>query len=164
MGPTLIKHPSERRRRTTHRILFETLESRVPLSPTPDTPLAVQLTSPAAVSSFDQVATSAGATVQSTRIPGLLQVQGSSSSLAAVAAAAAGNPDVQYAQPEQTVQAALTPNAPEFTAGNLWGLNGTWGINAPAAWNVTTGAPASVTIADLDTGADYNHPDLYENI
>jgi hypothetical protein len=46
------------------------------------------------VSSFDQVAAGAGATVQSTSIPGLLQVQGSSNSLAAVAAAAAGNPDV----------------------------------------------------------------------
>jgi len=89
-----MKHPSERRRGTTRRVFFETLESRVQLSPTPDTPLAVQRTSPAAVSSFDQVAAGAGATVQSTSIPGLLQVQGSSSSLAAVAAAAAGNPDV----------------------------------------------------------------------
>ena len=27
-----------------------------------------------------------------------------------------------------------------------------------------TGSPATVTIADTDTGADYDHPDLYQNI
>src|SRR5262249_48368185 len=120
--------------------------------------------SAAAVSRFDQLAAAAGATVQPTSIAGLVEVQGPSSSLLAVSAAAAADPGVQYAQPVQTAQAARLPNDPQFTAGNLWGLNGTYGIKAPAAWDVTTGPPATTIIADLDTGADYNHPDLYQNI
>ena len=45
----------------------------------------------------------------------------------------------------------------------MWGLNGQYGIKAPAAWDVTTGS-TRVTVADIDTGIDYNHPDLYKNI
>ena len=71
---------------------------------------------------------------------------------------------MQYAAPVQTEQATLTPNNPDFVNGDQWGLNGTYGINAPTAWNTTTGSPATVTIADIDTGADYDHPDLYQNI
>ena len=59
---------------------------------------------------------------------------------------------------------AATPNDPQYASGNLWGLSGPNGIQAPAAWNVTTGSPSTVTIADIDTGADYDHPDLYQNI
>jgi subtilisin family serine protease len=66
--------------------------------------------------------------------------------------------------PAVTEHIALTPNDPEFNDGNLWGLSGTYGVNAPGAWDVTTGSPATVTIADIDTGADYDHPDLYQNI
>src|SRR4051812_37930931 len=32
-----------------------------------------------------------------------------------------------------------------------------------AAWNTTTGS-AAVVVADIDTGADYTHQDLYANI
>ena len=39
----------------------------------------------------------------------------------------------------QIVQHQAVPNDPQFTAGNQWALNGTWGINAPAAWDTTTG-------------------------
>ena len=58
----------------------------------------------------------------------------------------------------------MTPNDPYYTSGNLWGLNGTYAIQAPAAWDTTTGSPANVTIADIDTGMDYDHPDLYRNV
>ena len=40
---------------------------------------------------------------------------------------------------------------------------GRYGINAPSAWDVTTGS-TKVTVADIDTGIDYNHPDLYQNV
>jgi subtilisin family serine protease len=72
-------------------------------------------------------------------------------------------PFVRYAEPDQAIHAALTPNDPKFTDNTLYGLNGAHGINAPSAWDATTGSTA-VTIAEIDTGIDYDHPDLYENI
>ena len=50
-----------------------------------------------------------------------------------------------------------TPNDPYFAS--QWGLWGaTASIGAPAAWCAGTGT--GVTIADVDTGADFGHPDL----
>ncbi len=64
---------------------------------------------------------------------------------------------------------ALIPNDPQFA--NQWGLlntgqgGGTAGVsvNATQAWTVTTGSPG-VTIAEIDTGVDYDNADLYDNI
>ncbi|TVR10705.1 MAG: hypothetical protein EA401_12080 [Planctomycetota bacterium] len=61
------------------------------------------------------------------------------------------------------------PNDPHFS--QLWGLHntgqngGTSGadISAAAAWNITTGSH-SVRVAVVDTGVDYHHPDLVDNI
>ena len=50
------------------------------------------------------------------------------------------------------------PNDPIFY--KQWGLTK---INAQSAWNYTTGSD-NVVIAVIDTGVDYNHPDLTENI
>jgi subtilisin family serine protease len=159
-----MKKRDPQRRIASRRFQVETLEARLLLTSAPDGALAVQLAPSAAVSDFSEVAATAGATVQATGVPGWFEVQGSGSSLAAVSAAVADDHDVLSAAPVQTEQASVLPNDPEFQNGDLYGLNGTYGINAPAAWTVTTGAPATVTIADLDTGADYDHPDLYQNI
>jgi len=73
-------------------------------------------------------------------------------------------PDVLYAEPNYilhtTAKANITatPNDPSF--GSLWGLSK---ISAPAAWDITTGSN-NVVVAILDTGFDYNHPDLSANI
>lgn len=66
-----------------------------------------------------------------------------------------------------------TPNDPRFQ--ELWGLRNTGSnepkgsagvegvdVNAMNAWNITTGS-RNVKIAVIDTGVDYNHPDLKQN-
>jgi subtilisin family serine protease len=62
------------------------------------------------------------------------------------------------ANPLGDVFLQATPNDPGF--GQLYGMQR---IQAPAAWNVTTGS-SRVVVADVDSGADYTHPDLYKNI
>jgi subtilisin family serine protease len=60
------------------------------------------------------------------------------------------------------------PNDPSYAS--LWGLHNTGGsgeedadIDAPEAWDITTGS-ADVLVAVIDTGIDYNHEDLKDNI
>jgi subtilisin family serine protease len=121
---------------------------------------------PGSAGSWAQVTpllTAAGAVAHATTVPGLYEVQVPSPNLAALAQQLAANPAVQFANPTQTMQIATVPNDPNYTAGNQWGLNSTWGINAPAAWNTTTGSP-QVVVADVDTGINYNHPDLVDNL
>lgn len=64
-------------------------------------------------------------------------------------------PTVRFAEPDHAVYALETPNDTYYGA-YQWNLST---INAPAAWDVTTGA-VDVTIAIADTGIDLNHPDL----
>ena len=83
------------------------------------------------------------------------------------------SPAVEYAEPNYLYQVAMMPNDPQFPS--LWGLhntgqpiNGTAGtvgvdINAPQAWELTTGSP-HVIIGVVDTGIAYDHPDLAPNM
>jgi subtilisin family serine protease len=83
------------------------------------------------------------------------------------------DPDVEYVEPNYRRYATATPDDTFFT--NLWGLhnsgqnvNGTNGtadadIDAPEAWDTTTGS-INVVVAVIDSGVDYNHPDLLNNI
>jgi hypothetical protein len=76
------------------------------------------------------------------------------------------NPIVLYAEPDfivQTTVVPVVPNDPQF--GSLWGLNNAndADIDAPEAWSITTGS-SSVVVGVIDTGADYNHPDLAANM
>ncbi|MEK6764033.1 MAG: S8 family serine peptidase [Nitrospirota bacterium] len=83
------------------------------------------------------------------------------------------SPAIEYAEPNYIHQLAAIPNDTRFTS--LWGLhntgqtvNGTGGtadidIDAPEAWDITTGS-ANVIIAVIDSGIAYDHPDLAANM
>ena len=78
-------------------------------------------------------------------------------------------PEVLYAEPNYKVKAQAIPNDPEFSS--QWGLQNTGqdggaagaDIQAPEAWDLTTGSK-DVVIAVIDSGVDYTHPDLVDNI
>jgi subtilisin family serine protease/subtilisin-like proprotein convertase family protein len=76
---------------------------------------------------------------------------------------------VLSAEPDYQLTVSSVPNDPLLS--QQWALNntgqggGTPGadIHAEQAWSVTTGSP-NVVVAVLDTGVDYDNPDLAENI
>ena len=75
-----------------------------------------------------------------------------------------GDPEVEYAEPNYLRYAtATTPNDTFFSY--LWGLDnsGDADIDGPEAWDITTGN-SNVVVAVLDSGVDYNHPDLTSNV
>ncbi|HEX6304984.1 MAG TPA: S8 family serine peptidase [Anaerolineales bacterium] len=69
-------------------------------------------------------------------------------------------PEVAYAEADAIMQHTALPNDPLYA--NQWHYfaptAGNYGINAPAAWDITTGA-AGVVVAVIDTGIT-NHADL----
>jgi subtilisin family serine protease len=88
-------------------------------------------------------------------------------------------PDVLYAEPNEIGNLCGIPNDENFS--NQWHLDNTgqvfvhdyYGhnysgipdadIDAPEAWDIETGSP-NMTIAIIDTGIDYTHPDLTAKI
>ncbi len=64
--------------------------------------------------------------------------------------------DVEYAEPDQLFEHTLAPNDPLYS--QQWHYFGTYGINLPLAWDITTGS-SSVVVAVIDTGIT-NHADL----
>ncbi|MBY6037251.1 S8 family peptidase [Fictibacillus nanhaiensis] len=62
---------------------------------------------------------------------------------------------VEYAEPNATFHASYVPNDPSYKTKQYAPQK----VSAEQAWDVTQSA-ASVKIAVIDTGVDYNHPDL----
>ena len=77
--------------------------------------------------------------------------------------------NVLYAEPNYKYKLLAVPNDPMFS--DLWGFDNmgqTGGIedadiDAPEAWDLETGDPG-IIIAVTDTGIDYTHPDLADNM
>lgn len=80
-------------------------------------------------------------------------------------------PETEPAGPDEigALSALSFPNDPKFS--DQWGLFNTGqtggisgaDIGASKAWDITTGSNA-IVVAVIDTGVDYNHPDLAGNI
>lgn len=84
----------------------------------------------------------------------------SAAELAGLLADFRADPSVEYAEEDRIMHALSTPNDPQFN--QQWGLyEAAAGINAPAAWDTTTGGGA--VIASIDTGVRY-HADLAANL
>lgn len=81
--------------------------------------------------------------------------------------------DVLWAEPETVLRADRIPNDPLFP--RQWALSNAGGtvgavaaapgtdVNAPAAWEITTGDP-SVTVGVVDSGIARDNPDLAPNV
>ena len=76
---------------------------------------------------------------------------------------------LKVAEPDYIQHLSLTPNDPSYDY--LYGLHNTGqsggtadaDIDAPDAWELTTGS-ADVLVGVIDTGIDYNHEDLADNM
>ncbi len=66
--------------------------------------------------------------------------------------------EIEQAQPNFYYRLLAAPNDARYA--ELYGLAK---ISAPAAWDLTTGS-TDVVVADIDTGASYNHQDLSANM
>ena len=79
------------------------------------------------------------------------------------------HPDVAYVEPNYIVSINAIPNDPSFPSQVGFNNTGQTGfpvdadIDAPEAWDITTGSN-DVVVAVIDTGVDYNHQDLAANI
>ena len=88
------------------------------------------------------------------------------------------NPKINYAEPNYIVRAQKEPNDPLYN--KQWALYNTGrddegnndpnkvadcDIDAPEAWDITTGvSDPAVVVAVIDSGVDYNHRDLRDNM
>jgi subtilisin family serine protease len=101
----------------------------------------------------------------------LAQITAASVSLPQALAALREHPAVAFAEPNYIYTLDATSDDPSYNDGSLWGMYGDastpaneWGSQAGEAWAAGhTGSP-DVYVGVIDSGIDYNHPDLAANI
>jgi len=76
-------------------------------------------------------------------------------------------PEVEYAEPNLIVMTQAVPNDTYYASSGAWGqtYRDQWGlqsIHAEPAWDHTKGA--GVIVGVVDSGLDYNHPDIAANV
>jgi len=86
------------------------------------------------------------------RLPGRLPP----SEVALIARRLTALPEVEFAEPDRILLPLLNPNDPNYAS--QWHYFEPYGINAPLAWDITTGA-SGIRIAVIDTGIT-DHSDL----
>ncbi|MDB4349685.1 S8 family serine peptidase [Omnitrophica bacterium] len=77
------------------------------------------------------------------------------------------DPEVAYAAPNYLRKAEMVPDDPYYDSAGSWGqpYDDLWGlkkINCEDAWDISQGE--GVIVAIIDTGVDYDHEDIKENI
>ncbi len=113
---------------------------------------------PSKVDQTASVAAKAGASVKKAIDGNLKVLKVSDGNVGDVLAKVQADPNVEYAELDPIMKISLTPNDPSYS-----GQYHLPKIQAPAAWNVTTGS-TSTKIAIIDTGVDLSHPDLSAKI
>jgi len=85
------------------------------------------------------------------------------SDIASIVKSYENDKNVEYAEPNYLFHILNTPNDPSFS--QQWALNQSndCDIDAPEAWNIETGNE-DIVIAIIDTGVDWDHPDITDNI
>jgi subtilisin family serine protease/sugar lactone lactonase YvrE len=120
-----------------------------------------------------QLAANNGGSLVKTPVPGLYLVQLANANIDtlpnAVQTYSKFSGVLKYAEADSVIHASLVPNDPQFPGD--WGLHNigqTSGtpqddIDAEDAWSIINQSP-NVIVAVIDSGIDFNHPDLQANI
>ncbi|QMU64797.1 MAG: S8 family serine peptidase [Flavobacteriaceae bacterium] len=87
----------------------------------------------------------------------LYKLEVDTSELEAVKNQLSTNPDVDFFEVSKTIETKYSPNDPSYP--KLYGLQK---IECEDAWNISKGD--GITVAVIDTGVDYNHPDIKNNM
>jgi subtilisin family serine protease len=121
----------------------------------------------AALAGIDSVAETAGLlagggvqfqVLEGLGLNGMVLARSSGASLDAARDWLDSNINVASFERDAVDQVSAVPSDPQYS--QLWGMSA---IDAPAAWNISTGS-SSVVVAVIDTGVDYTHRDLAANI
>jgi len=86
-----------------------------------------------------------------------------SRAVTALVTAVLARSEALYVEPDYILRTTVNPNDPSLPS--QWGLKNSppSGISAVSAWGVSSGSTQNV-VGVVDTGIDYNHPDLAANV